>query len=79
MNTNPVQILQMIKKGGNPQQIMLSLMEQQMAGTPMGENLIQLAKEGKTGDIETIARNIFSQNGRDFDSEFNNFKNTFGL
>ena len=50
-----------------------------MAGTPMGENLIQLAKEGKTGDIETIARNIFSQNGRDFDSEFNNFKNTFGL
>lgn len=79
MNTNPMQILQMIKKGGNPQQIMLSLMEQQMAGTPMGENLIQLAKEGKTGDIETIARNIFSQNGRDFDSEFNNFKNTFGL
>lgn len=79
MNANPMQILQMIKKGGNPQQIMLSLMEQQMAGTPMGENLIQLAKEGKTGDIETIARNIFSQNGRDFDSEFNNFKNTFGL
>lgn len=79
MNTNPMQILQMIKKGGNPQQIMLSLMEQQMAGTPMGENLIQLAKEGKTGDIESIARNIFSQNGRDFDSEFNTFKNTFGL
>lgn len=79
MNTNPMQILQMIKKGGNPQQIMLSLMEQQLAGTPIGENLIQLAKNGQTGDIETIARNIFSQSGRDFDSEFNNFKNTFGL
>lgn len=79
MDVNPMQIVQMIRKGGNPQQIMMNLMEQQMAGTPMGENLIQLAKSGKTADIETIARNFFSQNGRDFDSEFNNFKNTFGL
>lgn len=45
----------------------------------MGENLIKLAQNGQTGDIEAIARNIFSQNGRDFDSEFNNFRNTFGL
>lgn len=79
MDVNPMQIVQMIRKGGNPQQIMINLMEQRMAGTPMGENLIQLAKSGKTADIETIARNFFSQNGRDFDSEFNNFKNTFGL
>lgn len=79
MNNNPMQILQMIRKGGNPQQIMLSLMEQQMSGTPMGDNLIQLAKNGNSKDIESIARNIFSQNGRDFDSEFNNFRNTFGL
>lgn len=79
MNNNPMQILQMIRKGGNPQQIMLNLMEQQMSGTPMGDNLIQLAKNGNSRDIESIARNIFSQNGRDFDSEFNNFRNTFGL
>lgn len=79
MNNNPMQILQMIRKGGNPQQIMLNLMEQQMSGTPMGDNLIQLAKNGNSRDIESIVRNIFSQNGRDFDSEFNNFRNTFGL
>ena len=79
MEANPMQILQMIRKGGNPQQIMLNLMQQQMGNTPMGENLIKLAQNGQTGDIEAIARNIFSQNGRDFDSEFNNFRNTFGL
>lgn len=79
MNNNPMQILQMIRRGGNPQQIMLNLMEQQMSGTPMGDNLIQLAKNGNSRDIESIVRNIFSQNGRDFDSEFNNFRNTFGL
>jgi hypothetical protein len=31
-----------------------------MAGTPMGDNLISLAKNGNTTDIESIARNIFS-------------------
>lgn len=79
MNANPMQVIQMIRKGGNPQQVVLGLMEQQMAGTPMGDNLISLAKSGNTTDIESIARNIFSQNGRDFDSEFKQFRETFGL
>ena len=79
MNATPMQVIQMIRKGGNPQQVVLGLMEQQMAGTPMGDNLISLAKNGNTTDIESIARNIFSQNGRDFDSEFKQFRETFGL
>ena len=79
MNANPMQVIQMIRKGGNPQQVVLGLMEQQMTGTPMGDNLISLAKNGNTTDIESIARNIFSQNGRDFDSEFKQFRETFGL
>ena len=79
MNANPMQVIQIIRKGGNPQQVVLGLMEQQMAGTPMGDNLISLAKNGNTTDIESIARNIFSQNGRDFDSEFKQFRETFGL
>lgn len=72
-------IIQMIKNGGNPEQIMLAMLEQQMGRTPMGQNLIQLAQQGKTADIESIARNIFSQNGRDFDSEFQKFRKEIGL
>jgi len=30
-----------------------------MKDTPMGENLLLLAKEGKSADIEKIVRNIF--------------------
>ena len=61
MQVNPLQLIQMIKGGQNPQQLMLSIMENQMKGTPMGDNLIQLARENRTAEIEQIARNLYSQ------------------
>jgi hypothetical protein len=36
----------------------MSVLEGQMANTPIGKNLLQLAKENKTSEIEKIARNI---------------------
>jgi hypothetical protein len=33
-----------IKGGKNPEQIMLNVLEQRMGGTPMGNNLISLAR-----------------------------------
>lgn len=79
MEMNPIQLIQMIKNGQNPQQLMMSLLEQQMGNTPIGQNLINLAKEGRTGDIEKIARNLFQQKGQDFDKEFNAFRQQLGL
>jgi hypothetical protein len=40
----------------------------------MGQNLLSLAQQGKTTDIEQIARNICAQRGVDFDKEFTAFK-----
>lgn len=74
-----IPIINMIRNGGNPEQIMLAMLKQQMGNSPMGQNLIQLAQQGNTAEIETIARNIFSQNGRDFDSEFQKFRKELGL
>nr|DAG21762.1 MAG TPA: hypothetical protein [Caudoviricetes sp.] len=36
----------MIKQGQNPQQLMLSLLENNMGGTPMGNNLLNMARNG---------------------------------
>lgn len=72
-------ILSMIKNGGNPQQIMMNLLETQMKGTPMGDNLINLAKSGNIQGIEEFARNYVKQNGKDFDQEFSAFRQNFGL
>lgn len=69
----------MIKGGQNPQQLMLSYLENNLGSTPMGANLLSLAKGNKTQDIEKIARNLCQQKGVDFDQEFANFRKTLGL
>lgn len=76
---NPDQLIKMIKSGNNPQQLMLSVLENQMRGTPIGDNLIYLAKNNRGADIERIVRNLYSQQGLDFDKEFSAFRRTLGI
>lgn len=68
-----------IKKGYRPEQITLNIVEAKMKGTPIGDNLIKLAREGKGAEIEKIARNLAAQQGVDFDTEFNAFKRQLGF
>lgn len=77
MNFNPMQFLSMMRKGQNPQQLMLSYLKQNQ--TPMGQNLYSLAMNGNTQEIEKIARNYCAQMGVDFDSAFNAFRQQWGL
>lgn len=79
MPTNMMQIISLMKNGGNPQQMVLSMLEQQTENNPFAVNLLQLAKGNKSGEIEQIARNLAKEKGIDFDTEFNNFKKTLGL
>lgn len=79
-NVNPIQIIQMIRGGANPQQLLMQIMQQSpMAQTPMGANLLQLLAEGRTQDIEKIARNVSQSRGVDFDKEFLAFRRSLGL
>ena len=79
LNVDPMKLILAIKNGQNPQQLIMSVLENEMASTPMGANLLSLAKEGKTADIEQIVRNISKQRGIDFDKEFPAFKERLGL
>lgn len=79
MPTNMMQIISLMKNDGNPQQMVLSMLEQQTENNPFAANLLQLAKGNKSGEIEQIARNLAKEKGIDFDTEFNNFKKTLGL
>lgn len=76
---NPMQIIAMIKNGQNPQQLVLSMLENQMGGTPMGDNLLTMARNGQSADIEKFARNLFESRGIDFDKEFTSFKSQMGF
>ena len=78
-NVNPMMFVQAIKNGQNPQQLMLSFLQNNMSGTPLGAHLLKLARNGQTADIERIVRNISKQQGIDFDTAFPNFVQMLGL
>ena len=64
---------------GNPQQMIMQFMKQNMQGNPMFSNLLLLAQQGKRSDIEEIAKNICKENNIDFEKEFQLFKQNFGI
>ena len=74
---NPMMLIQMIKQGQNPQQLLMNILSQNQ-NQPMYQNLLTLAKENKTGEIEKIARNMAKERGIDFDQAFNSFKQQLG-
>lgn len=78
-DVNPMEIIRMIKQGKNPEQLMLSILEGQFASTPIGANLLELAKMNRTDEIERFARNLYQEKGLDFDKEFTAFKQRLGL
>ena len=55
---NPMELIKMIKNGQNPQQLLMKILEGQVGSTPMGANLLSLAKENNVAEIEKIARNV---------------------
>ena len=79
-NVNPMELIMQIKRGKNPQELMLGILETGAAQNPIYANLLQMAKDGRTSEIEAFARNIAKEKGIDFDKEFSRFKKQyFGL
>lgn len=78
---NPMELIQRIRQGENPQQLMMGILEQGAAvNNPIYANLLQMAKDGRTQEIEAFARNVAREKGIDFDKEFSKFKKQyFGL
>lgn len=61
----------------NPQQMVEKLIQNMSGNNPMLSNLMQLAKNGNTQNIEQFARNLMKEQGRDFDKEFSSFLSNF--
>ncbi len=77
MNVNPIQLIQMIKSGQNPQQLIMSIFQGNSNNNPILQNAINLAQKGDVSALEIIARNLAQQRGLDFDKEFTKFKQMF--
>ena len=47
MNVNPMQLIQMIKNGQNPQQLIMGILQQQGNSNPIVQNAAGLAQSAK--------------------------------
>ena len=72
---NPMQIMNLLKGAKNPKETLINMIKSN--NNPMIKNLVEMAEKGQNDKIEEFARNLFREQNKDFDQEFNNFKSMF--
>lgn len=72
---NPMQFMSMLKGIKNPKEAVINMIKEN--NNPMVKNLVEMAEKGNNKGVEEFARNLFKEQGRDFDKEFNQFMNNF--
>lgn len=78
MPTNNMQAFMQIIKNGNPQELVINMLQKDaQRGNQIAGTLIQMINSGDSQGIERVARNIAKEKGIDFDKEFNSFKRMF--
>lgn len=58
-------------KQGNPRAAAQQLIQTRYANDPLMQQVFQMGVNGNIQGLEQFARQYFSQQGRDFDAEFN--------
>lgn len=72
---NPMQIIEMLKGIKDPKQAVMNIAKNNT--NPMIKNLIDMAEKGDNQGVENFARNLFKEQGRNFDEEFSEFTKNF--
>lgn len=76
---NPMQLMQMIKSGGNPQQMIMNIMRQNARNNPVMNNALNMVEKGDMKGVEQLARNLCNEKGINPDDAFNQIKGQFGM
>ena len=72
---NPMQFMNMLKGIKSPKDAVINMIKAN--NNPMVKNLVEMAEKGDSQGVENFARNLYKQQGRDFDKEFNEFMSNF--
>lgn len=76
--TNPMQLMQMLR-GGNPQQVLMSLLNQQAGNNPVMRNALDMVQRGDTKGVEQLARNMANEKGIDVDKAVAEIRKQLGM
>lgn len=72
---NPIDFIKLMSQKMTPEQLAMKLLEGN--SNPMLKNLIQLAKNGDKQSVEVFAKNLFKEQGKNFDKEYEDFMKSF--
>ena len=76
---NPMQMIQMIRGSGNPQQMMMNMIKQNSSSKPMLSNAMKMMENGNTSGVEDMVKNICKDKGIDPNDVMKATKNMFGM
>jgi pantothenate kinase len=73
---NQLEMIKNLMRGGlTPKGITMQMLNNN--SNPMLKNLVEMAEKGDYQSIENIARNIYKEQGKNFDQEYEQFKQLF--
>lgn len=76
---NPMQLMQMMRSGGNPQQALITMMKRQAGNNPVMNNAIQMMEKGDSAGVERLARNLCKEKNLNPDDVLSQIKTQFGM
>ena len=76
---NPMQLMQMMRSGGNPQQALITMMKRQAGNNPVMNNAIQMMEKGDSAGAEQLARNLCKEKNLNPDDVLSQIKTQFGM
>ncbi len=75
MNNNPIEMIKLfLGQNKKPEELLQKMVND---NNPILNNLINMARSGDSKGVENFARNLYKDQGRDFDKEFSEFMNNF--
>lgn len=77
---NPMQMLgSVMKSGGNPQKIIMQMMNSSMENNPMMSNVMQMAQNQDAKGLEQFARNLAKEKGINVEQGVQAIRQNMGL
>lgn len=75
---NPMQMIQLMRSGGNPH-AMINMLRQQAGNNPIINNALGMMEQGNTAGVEDMVKNICKGKGLDPNQVMQETRKMFGM
>lgn len=76
---NPMNLVQVLRSSGNPQQMVMNMMRQNAGNNPLLNNAMGMMEKGDSAGIQKMVENICREKGLDPTEVMKTTQNMFGI